>query len=172
MAQERTGVITFQGNPLTLLGPELKVGDSAPEFSVVDGEFNPVKSAEFAGKVLLVSAVPSLDTPVCQLQTKRFNQEAEKLPRAVEVLTLSEDLPFAQGRFCGAEGISKVKVLSDHVSRDFGLSWGLLIKELSLLARAVAVVKGGKVLHLEVVPEITEHPDYDAALAAAREAAG
>jgi thioredoxin-dependent peroxiredoxin len=173
MAQERTGIITFGGNPLTLLGPELAVGDVAPEFTVVDGEFKPVKSADFAGKVLLISAVPSLDTPVCQLQTKRFNSEAEKLPAGIEVLTISEDLPFAQARFCGAEEISKVKVLSDHVSRGFGLSWGLLIKELSLLARAVAVVgTDGKLVHFQVVPEITEHPDYDAALAAAREAAG
>jgi len=169
--EERKGLVTVQGNPLTLLGPEIKVGDRAPEFEVVDGDFKPVKSAEFAGNVLLISSVPSLDTGVCALQTKRFNEEAASLPEDAVVLTVSQDLPFAQTRFCAAEKIGKVRVLSDHVSRSFGLGWGLLIKENALLARAVAVVgRDGRVAHLQVVPELTEHPDYDAALAVARQA--
>ena len=166
---ERTGVITFQGNPLTLLGPEIKVGDAAPDFEVVDGEFKPVSRSDLSGRVLLISTVPSLDTEVCQLQTKRFNQEAAKLPEGVEVLTVSMDLPFAQARFCSSEKIEGLRTLSDHVSRSLGMNWGLLIKELGLLTRAVAVVdQDGRLAHLEVVPEITNHPDYDAALGAVR----
>jgi thiol peroxidase len=168
----RTGLLTVQGKPLTLLGPGLRSGDKAPAFEVVDGAFAPVRSSDFAGKVLLVSSVPSLDTAVCSLQTKRFNEEAARLPENVVVLTVSQDLPFAQKRFCEAEKIGRIKVLSDHVSRSFGLGWGLLIKENALLARAVAVVgTDGRLAHFELVPELTSHPDYEAALAAARRAA-
>jgi len=168
-SEERTGVVTLQGNPLTLLGPDLKVGDVAPEFRVVDAAFAEVKLSDFRGKTILISAVPSLDTPVCSLQTKRFNEEAERLSDTVAVLTVSQDLPFAQARFCGAENIRKIKVLSDHVHREFGLRFGVLIKENALLARSVWVIgTDGKVGYRQVVPELTDEPDYDAALAAVR----
>jgi thiol peroxidase len=166
-------VVTARGRPLTLLGPELKVGQAAPAIEVVDGDFGPVRSSEFAGRVLLISAVPSLDTGLCQIQTKRFNEEAAKLPAGVAVLTVSQDLPFAQKRFCEAEKVGRVRVLSDHVSRSFGLGWGLLIKENGLLTRAVAVVgRDGRLAYLQIVPDTSQPPDYDAALAAARGAAG
>ena len=169
---ERNGVVTARGNPLTLLGPELKVGQPAPAFEGVDGGFKPVKSSNFAGQVLLISAVPSLDTGVCAIQTKRFNEEAAKLPKDVVVLTISQDLPFAQARFCAAEKVGGIKVLSDHVSRSFGLGWGVLIKENGLLARSVWVVgRDGKIAYAQIVPELTQQPDYAAALAAACRAA-
>lgn len=169
---EREGVVTMRGAPLTLVGPELRVGMIAPDFEVVDGDYRTVRSSDFKGQVLLISSVPSLDTGVCSLQTKRFNEEAARLPAGVTVLTVSQDLPFAQKRFCEAEKIGRVRVLSDHVSRSFGLDWGLFIKENALLARAVAVVgRDGKVAYLQIVRELSQQPDYDAALAAAREAA-
>ena len=166
---ERTGIVTLQGNPLTLLGPDLPVGSDAPDARVVDAEFGEVRLSDFRGKTVLVSAVPSLDTPVCSLQTKRFNEEAEALPDSVVVLTISQDLPFAQSRFCGAEGIEKIRVLSDHVHREFGEQFGVLIKENALLARSIWVISPeGKIAYREIVPELTDHPDYDKALAAAR----
>ena len=167
--EERTGVVTVQGNPLTLLGKAPNVGDEAPGFRVVDGEFNEVKLSDFRGNAVLVSAVPSLDTGVCALQTKRFNEEAEKLPAGVVVLTISQDLPFAQTRFCGAEKIERIKVLSDHVWREFGERYGVLIKENALLARSIWVISpDGKVVYREIVRELTDHPDYDTALHAVR----
>lgn len=167
--EERTGVVTLQGKPLTLLGPNLQVGDAAPDFRVVDATFGEVRLSEFKGKTVLISAVPSLDTPVCSLQTKRFNDEAERLPDSVVVLTLSQDLPFAQARFCGAENIRKVKVLSDHVHREFGLRFGVLIKENALLARSVWVIsRDRRITYRQIVPELTEQPDYDKALAAVK----
>jgi len=167
--QERTGVVTLQGNPLTLLGPDLKEGNAAPEFRVVDAAFAEVKLSDFRGKTVLVSAVPSLDTPVCSLQTKRFNEEAERLPEAVVVLTISQDLPFAQARFCGAENIRKIKVLSDHVHREFGLRFGVLIKENALLARSVWIISpNGRITYRQIVSELTDEPDYAAALAAVK----
>jgi thioredoxin-dependent peroxiredoxin len=169
---ERSNAVTMHGKPLTLVGPELKVGRKAPPFEVVDGEYRTVRSADFAGKVLLVASVPSLDTGVCSLETKRFNEEAAKLPGDVAVLTVSQDLPFAQKRFCAAEKIGDVKVLSDHVWRSFGLGWGVFIKENGLLARAVWVVgRDGRIAYAQVVPELGQQPDYEAALAAARRAA-
>jgi thiol peroxidase len=173
MTEERKGVVTMQGNPLVLLGPQLAVGDRAPEFTAVDGEWSEVCLGDFRGKAVLISAVPSLDTGVCAAQTKRFNEEAASLPDDVAVITISQDLPFAQGRFCGAEGIDGIRVLSDHVEADFGLSYGVLIKGMRLLARSVWVVgKDGRIAYVQIVPELTDHPDYDAALEAARKAAG
>ena len=168
--QERTGLVTMRGNPLTLVGPDVKVGDAAPDFRVVDAGFAEVKLSDFRGKTVVISAVPSLDTKVCSIQTKRFNEEAEKLPDNIVVLTISMDLPFAQSRFCGAEGIQKIKVLSDHVHREFGLVFGVLIKENALLSRSVWVVNPqGRITYRQIVPELTTEPDYAKALAAAKQ---
>lgn len=167
--EERTGIITFQGNPLTLIGKELKPGTPAPDFRVVDNGLAPVTLADFTGKIKILSAVPSLDTPVCDTETRRFNKEAAALPDNIVVLTISMDLPFAQARWCGAAGIDRVKTLSDYQERSFAEAYGLLIKELKLLARAVFVVDAGNTIrYLQIVPEITEEPDYDAALNAAK----
>lgn len=164
--QERQGAVTFKGSPLTLIGPELKVGSPAPDFQVVTLDLSPASLATFKDKTLLISVVPSLDTPVCDAQTRRFNEEAATLS-GVEILTISMDLPFAQKRWCGAAGIDRVRVLSDHRDASFGASYGVLIKELRLLSRAVFVVDGkGTIRYIEYVPEITSHPNYDAALAA------
>ena len=169
--QERRGVVTFKGGPLTLIGPEVKVGSQAPEFQVLAQDLSPVSLSSFAGKTLLISVVPSLDTPVCDAQTRRFNQEAAKLPN-VEILTVSMDLPFAQKRWCGAAGIDKVKVVSDHRDASFGKAYGVLIKELRLLSRSIFLVdRTGTVRYVEYVPEVTSHPNYDAALAAVRQLA-
>jgi len=167
---ERTGVITFQGNPLTLVGDEVRVGDAAPDFTVLDGDLNPVSLSEFGGKTIVISVVPSLDTPVCDIQTRRFNQEAAALGQGVVILTISMDLPFAQARWCGAAGVERVKTLSDHRDAAFGRAYGVLIKELRLLARAVFVVdREGGVRHAQIVGEITDEPDYDAALRMVRD---
>ena len=167
---ERPGAVTFQGNPLTLLGQEIKVGDTAPEFEALDNGLSPVKLSAFQGKILIISAVPSLDTPVCDLETRRFNAEAAKLGQEVVVLTISMDLPFAQKRWCGAAGVTHVTTLSDHKEAAFGLAYGVLIKELRLLTRAVFVVdRKGAVRYVELVREITHEPDYDAALKAVKE---
>ena len=171
-SSERTGVVTFKGNPLTLLGPEIKLGDRAPEFQVLAQDLSPVSLSSGRGKVRLISVVPSLDTPVCDAQTRRFNEEAATLPAGVEVWTISMDLPFAQKRWCGAAGIDRIKVLSDHKDASFGTAFGALIKELRLLARALFVVdREGTVRHVEYVREVTTHPNYDAALAAVRKVA-
>ncbi len=172
MTQKRTGVITFKSNPMTLLGPDVKVGDAAPDFKVVDNALQPVTLADCKGKICLITVVPSLDTPVCDSMTRKFNQEAAKLPDNVMVCTISLDLPFAQKRWCGNAGIEKVKTLSDYQDRSFGLNYGLLIDELKLLARAVVVIDAnGKVAYREIVKEVTAEPDYDAALAAAKKLA-
>ena len=163
---EREGAVTFQGGPLTLVGPELQVGDQAPDFNVIDGGLGAVTLASSAGKVRLISAVPSLDTPVCSDQTKRFAEALGGLPENVEVLTISADLPFAQGRWCGAEGV-EMTTLSDHRELSFASAYGVLIKELKLLTRAIFVIDAeDKITYVEIVPEVTDHPDYDAALAA------
>ncbi len=169
---ERKGAVTFQGEPLTLLGPDVQVGQAAPDFTVVDENFSPVKLSDFSGRVVLISAVPSLDTPVCSVQTKRFNAEASKLADEITVLTISEDLPFAQKRFCSSEKIEGHQVLSDHVYRQFGQRYGLFIKDMMLLARAVFVVgKDGIISYRQIVGELSEEPNYESALAAAKAAA-
>jgi len=167
---ERAGVVTFKGNPLTLLGPEIRPGDRAPDFQVLSQDLSQVKLSDARGKVRLISVVPSLDTPVCDAQTRRFNQEASRLPAGVEIWTISMDLPFAQRRWCGAAGIDRIKVLSDHRDANFGLAFGCLVKELRLLARSVFVVdQQDTIRHVEYVRELTTHPNSDAALAAVRQ---
>jgi len=167
---ERTGLITFQGSPLTLLGNEVKVGQKAPEAEVVANDLSIVKpSALGLGKVCILSSVPSLDTPVCDIQTRRFNEEIGKLGDRAAVLTVSMDLPFAQKRWCGAAGVKNVQTLSDHRAAAFGQAYGLLIKDLRLLARAVFVLdKQGTIRYVELVREVTSEPNYQAALEAAR----
>jgi thioredoxin-dependent peroxiredoxin len=167
--KERSGAVTFLGNPLTLLGSQINVGDTAPDATVLDNDLKPFTLSSMRGRVCIVSAVPSLDTGVCDTETRRFNAEAEKLGSNVTVLTISMDLPFAQKRWCGAAGIKAVKTLSDHRDASFGTTWGVLMKELRLLARAVFVVdKTGKVTHAQLVPEVTKEPDYEAVLQAVK----
>jgi thiol peroxidase len=165
----RHGAVTFKGNPLTLAGEEVKVGAAAPDFDLMfykDGMHH-VRKADLLGKPSIISVVPSLDTPVCQVQTKTFNQRLAAMGDKVNALTVSLDLPFAMNRFCGAEGITALKVGSDYMDRDFGKAWGVLIEELMILARAVFVLdKDGVVRYAQVVTEVTEEPNYDAALAA------
>jgi thiol peroxidase len=166
---ERTGIITFKGNPMTLVGQEIKVGDKAPDFTVVDNGLAVTSLATYNGKVKIISAVPSLDTPVCDSETRRFNQEAANLPGNVVVLTISQDLPFAQKRWCGAAGIDRVVTLSDYRSRSFGKNYGILIEELMLLTRAIFIVDANDtVRYIQIVPEVTSEPDYAAVIAAAR----
>jgi thioredoxin-dependent peroxiredoxin len=166
--QERTGVVTFMGRPLTLLGPDLGEGAGLPDFTLVTNDLTPVGRADIVGKVLLLNVVPSLDTGVCSAQTRRFNEELAHLPATVEVVTVSADLPFAQARFAATEHISH-RLLSDHRDFSFGPALGLGIKELRLLTRAILVVDpGGKITYREIVPEISHHPDYEAALDALR----
>ena len=158
------------GNPMTLLGPELKAGDKAPTFSALDNGLKPVDLAATGNGVRIFSVVPSLDTPVCDMQTKRFNDESGKLGD-VTIYTVSMDLPFAQKRWCGAFGVDHVKMLSDHKDASFGAAFGTLIKELRILSRAIFVVdKNNVIQHAEYVKEVSEHPNYDAAVAAAKAA--
>jgi thiol peroxidase len=175
MADERKGAVTLRGNPITLGGSEVKAGQNAPDFSALDNGLKPVKLSEAKGKVIILSSVPSLDTPTCDTETRRFNQEAGKLGADVEIWTISRDLPFAQKRWCGAAGVTSVKTLSDFRDRAFGSAYGVEIKDgpiAGLVARAVFVVgKDGKVKHVEYVKEIGSEPNYDAALTAAKSAA-
>lgn len=162
------GRVTFKGTPMTLLGEAQHVGSLAPDFSVVKNDLSEAKLSDFRGKKVLISVVPSLDTGVCDLQTRRFNEAAAGLPN-VQILTISMDLPFAQGRWCGQAGVKNLLTLSDHRDADFGLRYGLLIKELRLLTRAILVVdEKGTIIYQEIVPEIANHPNYEAALAAVK----
>lgn len=159
---ERSGIITMHGNPLTLLGSEIKVGVSAPEATLLDNSLTPVKLSSYRGKVLVISSVPSIDTPVCDIETRRFNKEAEGLGNDVTILTVSMDLPFAQKRWCGAAGIERVITLSDHRDASFGTAYGTLIKELRLLARAVFVIdRQGVVRYIQTVKEQSKEPEYE-----------
>lgn len=176
MPDARPNAVTLRGNPVTLVGPEIKLGQPAPDFTAVDNSLASVKFSDAKGKVLILSAVPSLDTPTCDTETRRFNMEAGKLPGGVEVWTISMDLPFAQKRWCAAAGASAVKTLSDFRERSFAPAYGTLVKDGplgGLSARAVFVVgKDGKVAHAEYVKDISQEPNYEAALAAAKKAAG
>ncbi len=166
---ERPGATTLKGNPLTLVGPELKVGDSAPQFEAVGAGLKPVTLEGTGSGIRIFSVVPSLDTPVCDAQTKRFNDEAGKLPN-VDFYSVSMDLPFAQSRWCGAYGVDHVKMLSDHRSGSFGENYGTLIKELRIESRAIFVVDAAnKLRYVEYVKEVGDHPNYDAALKAVHE---
>jgi thiol peroxidase len=159
----------MKGNPVTLVGTELKVGDPAPDVTLVGNDLSPVEFSSYKGGVRILSAVPSLDTPVCDMQTRRFNDEAGKLGDDVSILTISMDLPFAQTRWCGAAGVEEVVTLSDHRDAAFGMAYGVLIKEFRLLARAIFVVdKKDTIQYLQLVKEIAEEPDYASALEAVK----
>ncbi len=169
---ERKGLVTFRGNPLTLVGDEVKVGDKARPFTVLDKDLNAVSLSDFDGKVKVISVTPSLDTPVCHLMATTFNKKAESLSDDIVVLNISVDLPFAIARF-HSDGPSKLKTLSDHRDVSFGAAYGVLIKELRLLARSVFVIdKTNIIQYVEIVPEMTNEPDYDKALAAAQKLVG
>lgn len=161
--------ITFGGKPVTIVGNEIKVGDKAPDFVAVNNDLSPFDSKKYNGKVRIISIVPSVDTGVCELQTKKFNEEATALGDDVVVITISNDLPFAQGRFCAAEGIDRALVVSDYKDLDFGKKYGFVIEDLRLLTRGVIVIdKDDKVTYVEYVPEVTNHPDYDKAIEEAK----
>ena len=161
--------VTMHGNPLNLLGQEVAVGQAAPDVELLANVLSPVKISDYQGKVVILSVVPSLDTPTCDLQTRRFNSEAAGLGDEVAILTVSMDLPFAQARWCGAAGVEAVKTLSDHREAAFGMAYGLLIKELRLLARAVLVLdREGKITYIQRVKELSEEPNYDEVLAAVK----
>ncbi|MBW8002260.1 MAG: thiol peroxidase [Planctomycetes bacterium] len=161
--------VTMKGSPLALQGDDVEVGQAAPDFEVIANDLSGVKLSSFKGKVCIISSVPSLDTSVCDTMTRRFNEEADRLGDDVIVLTISMDLPFAQKRWCGAAGIENIQTLSDHRDMAFGKAYGLVIKDLRLLARAVFVVdKEGIIRYKQIVEELTDEPDYDAALQAAK----
>jgi len=165
--EERSAAVSMHGNPLTLIGKELSVGDSAPELEVLDNDLNPIKLSSFQGKVCVISSVPSLDTPVCDMETRRFNEAAGQLGDDVVILTVSVDLPFAQKRWCGAAGVENVVTLSDHRDTAFGTAFGVLIKELRLLGRSIFVLdRNGIIQYIQNVKELSEEPDYDAVLEA------
>jgi thiol peroxidase len=160
--EERSAAVTMHGNPLTLVGQELSVGDAAPDLELLDNDLNAVKLSSFQGKICIISAVPSLDTPVCDMQTRRFNEAAGKLGDDVVILTVSMDLPFAQKRWCGAAGVENVITLSDHRDAAFGTAFGVLIKELRLLGRTIFVLdRSGIIQYIQNVKELSEEPNYD-----------
>lgn len=169
MTQERTGIAAFKGNPITLVGPELRAGDSAPQFVVSKNLLEDTSLQDYAGKIKLISVVPSLDTGVCDAQTRRFNSEAAELGDDVVILTISMDLPFAQARWCGAAGIDRVITLSDHKEASFGQAYGVLIKEFRLDMRSIFVIdKNDTLTYVEYLGEMSEHPDYEAAISAVK----
>lgn len=162
---ETKNVFAAKGNPLTLLGPQIKVGDTAPEIVASDISMNDVKLSDFKGKVVVLSVFPSIDTPVCATQTRTFNKKATELSSEVVILTISKDLPFALGRFCAAEGINNIHTLSDYKFSRFGLEYGFLVKENQLLARGVVIIdKKGVVQYKEITKDIVNEPDYDEAI--------
>lgn len=168
--KERKGLVTMKGKPLTLVGNEVKVGDAMPDCEVVGKDLTPVKLSSFRGKVRIISSFPSLDTSVCDIMTRRFNEEAVALGEDVVVLAISMDLPFAQDRWCIAADVKNVNIFSDHRTASFGQAYGVLIKDLRLLARAVFVVdKKGIVRYTQIVDELTNEPDYEAALQVVKE---
>ena len=168
--EEYKDIVTMKGGPLTLTGSKVEVGQQAPDFEVLNSELSPVKLSAFAGKICIISAVPSIDTSVCDVQTRRFNQEAQKIGNDVHILTISMDLPFAQERWCGAAGVENLEMLSDYRDASFGRAFGVLIKELRLLARSIFVIdKEGVIHYIEIVPELTHEPDYEAAINAAKQ---
>jgi thiol peroxidase len=173
--QKRANAVTFKGNPLTLVGPQLKAGDRAPDFTCVNSALEKVTLASTPAKARLFSVVPSLDTPVCSEQTKKFDQAVAALKDKVACYTISLDLPFAQKRFCGAENITHMQTLSDVHNQSFGQAYGTLIEGLPipLLSRAIFVLdKSGQITYCEYVPEVASHPNYDKALEALKAAAG
>jgi thiol peroxidase len=165
--KERTGIITTKGTPLTLVGNEVKVGEKAPDFVALANDLSPVRFSSFRGKVCVISSVPSLETAVCAAQTRRFSQEAQRLGSDVVILTVSMDLPLAQKRWAEAAGVTNIQMLSDHRDASFGTSYGMLIKELRLLARGVLIVdRAGTVQYIQIVKETTDEPDYESVLSA------
>lgn len=171
MATERAGAVTFKGAPLTAIGNTLSPGDTAPDFTLLGTDLSPVALGDSAGKARLISVVPSLDTPVCDQQTRKFNEAIGAMGDGVAAFTVSADLPFAQARWCGSAGVDNVTSLSDHRDMSFGDAYGTHVKELRLESRAVFVVdKEGKITHAEYVTEIADHPDYEAALTALKNA--
>lgn len=168
--EKRSNAITFLSNPMTLIGPEIKVGQIAPDFNVLANDLTSKTLADYEGKIKVISVVPSLDTGVCDAQTRWFNQDATNMSEDVVVLTISMDLPFAQKRWCGAAGVDRVITLSDHKNASFGHNYGFLIEELRLLARGVVVIdKDNKVSYVEYVPEVTNAVNFDAVKEAIKE---
>jgi thiol peroxidase len=160
--QERPGLITMRGNPLTLVGNEVKKGEVAPDFMVLDNSLTPIKFSSYRNRLCIISSVPSLDSAICDIETRKFNEEASKLGEKIQILTISMDLPFAQKRWCGAAGVNKIQTLSDHRDAQFGIAYGVLIKELRLLARAVFLVdQKGILQYTQLVKEISNEPNYD-----------
>jgi len=166
---ERKGIVTMGGKPITLIGDEVKVDMEAPDVEVIDNDLSPVKISSFSGKVVIISSVPSLDTSVCDIETRKLDDEVGKLDFDVEILTISMDLPFAQKRWCGAAETKRVKTLSDYRDASFGMSYGVLIKEVRLLARAIFILDKERIIHyIQLVNEITNEPDYNDVLSAVR----
>ncbi|MDP7592013.1 MAG: thiol peroxidase [Litorilituus sp.] len=166
---ETQNLVKANNKFVTLLGNQVNLGEQAPNFNVVDKNFTPVQLSDFSGQTLLISVVPSLDTGVCSIQTKRFNEESAKLPKNITVLTISNDLPFAQKRFCKIENVEQIKIFSDAVWHDFGAKYGLIIKNMGLLTRAIFIIDAqGKIKYKELVENISQHPDYVKALTAVK----